>query len=246
LERANASMAPATPQGETSKMESESPEITEELKKLSLSQPSSTAVTPHTNKLSDEQYVTDKPNILPRPGKCLSAGVVCKHHGPKECCAAVQVLTKNPRIMAHGVEQLLHSWLDGVSTKPKPSIFDGRTTVTIECFIDTLVTMFQVLKVDHCLLMPVILYIKRLIQVKQMIVTWGNIHRLILASTLVSMKFHFDEQVDNSDFARMIGLQCADVNKLEVSFLAAIEYDLIASNDEYSELCFEIVSCVKA
>lgn len=221
-------------------MMKEEPEITEELKKISLSRPTSADNRSNRALIPETKFsacVEDGTPTSPHEGHSMKAEPL-----EKDSTNLLKTLMDQPRVLADGVEHILHRWLDGVMEKPKPSIFDGRTSVTIECFIDTLVTMFQVLKVDHCLLLPVIINIKRLIEEKKMVVTWGNIHRMILASTLVSMKFYFDEQVDNCDFAKMIGLQCSDVNHLEAAFLASIEYELVTKQEEYCEFGLAVLS----
>merc|ERR1719424_2785366 len=61
-----------------------------------------------------------------------------------------------------------------------------------------------------------------------------NVHRLYLASLIVTVKYNEDLVYGNSHYARAGGIQLREVNRLERFFLRALDYDLRVLPDQYN------------
>lgn len=68
-----------------------------------------------------------------------------------------------------------------------------------------------------------------------------NIHRLLLSSVLCSAKFMDDAYYNNAFYAKLGGVPVKEINRLEVEFLALINFDLYVDSrgyaDFYNQLC---------
>eukprot|EP00927_Polykrikos_kofoidii_P051157 TRINITY_DN44958_c0_g1_i1.p1 TRINITY_DN44958_c0_g1~~TRINITY_DN44958_c0_g1_i1.p1 ORF type:complete len:206 (-),score=29.09 TRINITY_DN44958_c0_g1_i1:162-779(-) len=63
--------------------------------------------------------------------------------------------------------------------------------------------------------------------------TMRNVHRVFLASLVVSVKYHEDRVYSNSHYAKSGGVQLREVNRLERVVLVAIDFDLRVQPQQY-------------
>ena len=68
-----------------------------------------------------------------------------------------------------------------------------------------------------------------------------TIHRLLLASLLVSAKFFDDSFLNNARYARVGGVAGREINMLEVEFLFLIDFNLAVTEAEYAKIYAELV-----
>lgn len=75
-----------------------------------------------------------------------------------------------------------------------------------------------------------LIYIDRMITRKGrkslFMVTSHNAHRLVLTSVLVAAKFYDDHYYNNALFAKVGGVSCEELNKLEMAFLLELNFEL--------------------
>eukprot|EP00826_Nyctotherus_ovalis_P019899 TRINITY_DN1619_c0_g2_i11.p1 TRINITY_DN1619_c0_g2~~TRINITY_DN1619_c0_g2_i11.p1 ORF type:complete len:199 (-),score=19.45 TRINITY_DN1619_c0_g2_i11:193-789(-) len=62
-----------------------------------------------------------------------------------------------------------------------------------------------------------------------------NIHRLLITSTVVAIKFSEDQYFDNSYYARVGGISCRELNKMERRFLLLVSYRLHVSREAFDK-----------
>merc|ERR1719330_995408 len=60
-----------------------------------------------------------------------------------------------------------------------------------------------------------------------------NVHRLFLASLVVSVKYHEDLVYANSHYAKAGGVHLREVNRLERVILMALDFDLRVPPEQY-------------
>jgi hypothetical protein len=68
------------------------------------------------------------------------------------------------------------------------------------------------------------------------------IHRLILASVLLAIKFNDDIYYDNAFYAKMGGISLEEMNYLEVGILSHIQFDLYIQSQVYLDYANELRS----
>jgi len=90
-----------------------------------------------------------------------------------------------------------------------------------------------------------LIYIDRLITnpVQRFIVTNLNVHRLILSSVLVAVKFYDDHYYDNVFFSKVGGVSSKELNMLETEFLFLINFDLSVDPETYARYNKRLISC---
>eukprot|EP01064_Diplonema_japonicum_P001890 TRINITY_DN11246_c1_g1_i1.p1 TRINITY_DN11246_c1_g1~~TRINITY_DN11246_c1_g1_i1.p1 ORF type:complete len:173 (+),score=36.31 TRINITY_DN11246_c1_g1_i1:52-570(+) len=111
-------------------------------------------------------------------------------------------------------------------------VFEGK--VVVVSVNDYLV---RLCKYGHCSKMVFILmfiYLKRLLDRQpEFIVRSTNVHRLLIALFVVAAKYHDDHFFSNHFYSKVGGIANAEINRLEITLLEHLTWDLYVSPEEY-------------
>jgi len=80
-----------------------------------------------------------------------------------------------------------------------------------------------------------LIYLDRFHDLTCLSLNFHNIHRLLLMSALIAIKYNEDEHCTNSYFAKVGGIPDEDLNNLEEVYLKAIRYNLYINDEEYEK-----------
>lgn len=111
--------------------------------------------------------------------------------------------------------------------------------ISMRDYVSRLSTYGVVNKAEYVILIMTIIYIDRLIQMGVNL-TKFNKHRLFLAAFVVASKFIFDNYYNNDLLSKVGGVSKSELNKLEVEFLFAIEFNLVIDTNIYEKYLTEI------
>jgi hypothetical protein len=92
---------------------------------------------------------------------------------------------------------------------------------------------------SECFVLALV-YIDRLIQQADFTVSSLNIHRVIITSVMLAAKFFDDMYFNNSYYAKIGGVPCAEMNALELEFLFLINFTLYVEPDSYNKYYSEL------
>lgn len=93
----------------------------------------------------------------------------------------------------------------------------------------------------ECFILALI-YIDRLIQRNNFLLTELNVHRVVITSVLLAAKFFDDAYYNNAYYAKVGGVLVSEMNSLEVEFLFRINFSLHVSPDLYGKYHAELIS----
>jgi hypothetical protein len=94
---------------------------------------------------------------------------------------------------------------------------------------------------SECFILALI-YIDRLIQRNNFLLTELNVHRVVITSILLAAKFFDDAYYNNAYYAKVGGVLVSEMNSLEVEFLFRLNFSLRVSPELYSKYHAELVS----
>jgi hypothetical protein len=104
-----------------------------------------------------------------------------------------------------------------------------------------LTRIFKYTNVSSGCLVCALLYIDRFIQRnKNILLTSRSVHRLLITSVVVSMKFLDDLYYNNVYYAKIGGIPASEMNTLELEFLFRLNFDLHAPQEEYERYFREL------
>lgn len=115
------------------------------------------------------------------------------------------------------------------------AIFDSSVVpnVTVEKYLKRLKSVFQC---SDAVFVLALIIVDRLLEkpdIEPHRITNKNVHRLYLASLIVTVKFNEDLVYGNSHYARAGGIQLREVNRLERFFLRALDYNFHVHPEQY-------------
>jgi hypothetical protein len=105
-------------------------------------------------------------------------------------------------------------------------------SISIYNFLDRLV---KYSRIQNSTLMLILIYIDRLCDINYVNLTFYNIHKLILASMIVAIKFNEDNYFSNSFYAKVGGVTKKEIDKLEYEFLSLIDFTLFIDEEIFEK-----------
>ena len=78
-----------------------------------------------------------------------------------------------------------------------------------------------------------LIYIDRLCRVSKLTLTCYNIHRILFASILISIKYNEDNFYDNKYYSEIAGISLKELNSLEYNFLNLIHFLLYVKDETF-------------
>jgi len=86
-----------------------------------------------------------------------------------------------------------------------------------------------------------LIYIDRMIQRNNFLLTELNVHRVVITGVLLAAKFFDDAYYNNAYYAKVGGVLVTEMNSLEVEFLFRINFSLHVTPDVYSKYHAELL-----
>ena len=86
---------------------------------------------------------------------------------------------------------------------------------------------------DSCFIVALI-YIDRAIEIKNLVLSHLNVHRILITSILIAVKFLDDSYMNNAFYAQLGGITTNEMNMLELDFLLFLGFSLQVSSDLFS------------
>ena len=83
------------------------------------------------------------------------------------------------------------------------------------------------------ILICALVYIDRFILAKKISLTSHEIHRIFLISSVIAMKFYYDDFFNNEYYSDVCGISLDELNELEKDFLEGLDYKLSIDETTY-------------
>jgi hypothetical protein len=104
--------------------------------------------------------------------------------------------------------------------------------ISIEDYIKRI---FNYTKMNLSSLILSIIYIDRFCESNGYILSLNNIHRILLAACLLSIKFNEDININTKYYANVAGVSVTDLNNLEYYFYVKLKFSLYIDYDFYQK-----------
>lgn len=85
-----------------------------------------------------------------------------------------------------------------------------------------------------------LVYMDRLIQRSYCVITSLSVHRILITSVMLAVKFFDDHYYPNSYYAKIGGVSTNEMNLLELEFLRFVSFSLYVDPREYEEYLFQL------
>ena len=121
----------------------------------------------------------------------------------------------------------------------KPFLSKKVPAITIKNYLERLI---KYTKIENTTLVLILIFIDRVCDINKIRLNYFNIHKLIIASMLVSIKYNEDDYFSNEFYAKVGGIRMTEMNKLEYEFLSLIEFNLFVNEEVFNKYNTYLIS----
>lgn len=116
----------------------------------------------------------------------------------------------------------------------KCSIFSSSRipNVSIEDFI---IRFSRYAKFERATLFSIVIYIDRLCHEDNFILSFNNIHRVLISLIVLAVKFNEDNQFKQPYYAKIGGVSTLELNLLEYSMYIELKFNMFIKQNEYDK-----------
>lgn len=114
-------------------------------------------------------------------------------------------------------------------------------SVTISKYIERLIKYTHI---EESTFILSLIFIDRICEYNDIILTDGNIHRILLSSVLMAIKINEDDYYSNNYYSKVGGISVKELNTLEFEFVRLIRYNLFVNQEIYEKYKI-FISCYK-
>lgn len=114
----------------------------------------------------------------------------------------------------------------------KPFISKKIPSISINDYIERL---FRYSKVQQEIFILVLIYIDRVCQNHKINLNYNNIHKIILISFIVAIKFYEDEYYSLNYYSKLGGVSKKEIINLEYKFLVLLDFNLYVKDDLFNK-----------
>jgi hypothetical protein len=96
---------------------------------------------------------------------------------------------------------------------------------------DYLEHIYKYTKINSSTIVLILIYIDRICNIHKGKLSYYNIHKLILGSMIIAIKYNEDEYYSMKFYAKIGGVTLVELCNLEYNFLSLINYNLMVNDD---------------
>ena len=145
----------------------------------------------------------------------------------------VLILEQNKKLNDYNEIVMLQSkMIFSAHSIPKISLFDYLTRIQTYSYIEAPSLICS------------LIYVDRICEIAGITLTYYNIHRILFAAVLTSIKYNEDIFYDNNYYAQVAGVRTKELNMIEYTFLELIEFNLFILEEDYFKYKNYLDSCI--
>ena len=128
---------------------------------------------------------------------------------------------------------------NGENFNIKPFLSKNIPQISIKNYLERL---YKHTKINCSTIILILIYIDRICNIQKFKLTYFNIHKFILASMIIAIKFNEDEQYTTKFYSKLGGVSIAEIIFLENNFFFLLNFNLFVKNELYKKYSDYILS----
>jgi hypothetical protein len=112
------------------------------------------------------------------------------------------------------------------------NLFTGDTRIKIQDYLERL---YKYGRMNISTILLMLIYIDRLCNINKIKLSYEIIHKLMLASLIVAIKYNEDEMNSLKFYAQLGGVSITELEYLEICFVTCINFNLFIKEDIYNK-----------
>ena len=114
----------------------------------------------------------------------------------------------------------------------KPFLMRNIPPISIKDYLERLCKHS---KINTSTIILILIYIDRICNIQKFKLTYYNVHKLILASLIIAIKYNEDEYYSNKFYSKLGGVSISEIVFLEYNFISLIHYNLFVNNELFKK-----------
>ena len=114
----------------------------------------------------------------------------------------------------------------------KPFLMRNIPPISIKDYLERLCKHS---KINTSTIILILIYIDRICNIQKFKLTYYNVHKLILASMIIAIKYNEDDYYSNKFYSKLGGVSISEIVFLEYNFLSLIHYNLFVNNELFKK-----------
>ena len=110
----------------------------------------------------------------------------------------------------------------------KPFLSKKKPAISISKFIQRIIKYTQM---ENSTLVLMLIYIDRLCDLNKFKLNYFNIHKIIIGSMIIAIKYNEDDYYDVSFYSKITGVSQKEFKKIEYEMLSLLDYNLYVNED---------------
>ena len=128
--------------------------------------------------------------------------------------------------------------------KQNKNIFTAKSIPKIS-ISDYLVRILKYSFIERNTLIISLIYIDRLCEISKITLTYYNIHRILVGSILIAIKYNEDSIYNNKYYSEVAGVSLKELNLIEKKFIELCNCKMFVSNNIFEHYSFYLESFKK-
>jgi len=149
--------------------------------------------------------------------------------------AAITIIKKISELLEDICDESIKNFKDinpGENLNIKPFLSKNIPQISIKDYLERL---YKYTKINCSTIILILIYIDRICNIQKFKLTYFNIHKLILASMIIAIKFNEDEQYTTKFYSKLGGVPIAEIAFLEYNFFFLLNFNLYVEEELYKK-----------
>lgn len=122
---------------------------------------------------------------------------------------------------------------DLVEKQKKLSFFSKNpASVSLTSYVERILKYTHI---EESTLIIALIYIDRLCEKQNLILTDNNIHRIVFCAIVLAIKYNEDDYYSNSYYSKVGGVTVSELNTFEIEFVKMIKYNCFIKSDVFDK-----------
>ena len=143
-----------------------------------------------------------------------------------------KIIIKISELLTNICEENTKDIKNEINSVIKNFVSKNIPTISIKDYLDRLCNYS---KINSSTILLIIIYIDRLCNIYKFKLSYYNIHKLILSSMLIAVKYNEDERYSIKFYAKLGGITKTELCFLEYNFISLLDFNLFISEELYKK-----------
>ncbi len=143
-----------------------------------------------------------------------------------------KIIEKMSELLSDICDENTHKFKNEINPYIKPFLAKTIPSISIKDYIERL---YKYTKINSSTIILILVYIDRLCNLHKIKLTYYNIHKLILVSMIISIKYNEDEYNSLKFYSKLGGIPKSELFLLEYIFISLLNFNLFVSKELFDK-----------